>query len=1321
MADAPRLAVLPTVSDFTSFADLLTAALSGRDQVILLEREQIQKVLREHELAAGQRRDYVKLGHLIQADGLILLERRVSGGRELLATRMVAVNPGVVVTEHLFNLPLENTAEWGTDCAKQLERVLPKLTVRTNEAIPISVLNLRSSISTKDASVLEQECTTALQSRLAREPAVFLLERRRMEQLEVEKQLRLADMEPFWNGTFVIDGTINREVVSTQAVSIHIRLSRPREASVDLEASGRREALGTVVNELAEKILAVLKKTPTAAPWEPALEAEAFLRESEWAFRWKLWRPSFEAADASSALGLRTRSVAAFRVVSRAWLAFSMRGPLDYQSVGGPYGFRPPPDPEALPILIRALEIYDESFQQFARETNGPGIAWATVGVDVLRAAARLLERYHARVDFRYGQEEDLRRLRALAQRINDQLTRHLGLGLANWSRNLGNLPRFDGWKANSSVTLGESWLEAGGVWFENPADAIAHCRLLLVETKAYRQVRQKLLSDPPPIPSWSYKDRKEWLNLWLDFAREMAASTNVQVHFDGMRLLLRDSLDPVELETVARKFSEESSVAQPPRFNGGVDAPVGEVMQQLVRRVAPWNRSAVELPGGRTSEQWKQESVNTMADETYHLWKKFLTQFTNKTNKTFTFMCPAIPPRPEQLSELIAEFETVEREKRGRGPVKVYIEMLKGYTNKAVNQQSLLRSTFTPTSPQASRQTEVNHLPNQAVPLPVSRCWSLTQLDLPSGRTFGQDPCVRNMIWHQDRLWLETSLYQVQNTRTEVRFAWIALTPDDMQATFVEAPWSDIARHLVVPRKSMLLDNELYACTEGALWRRNAQGQWQQWTIPATGPATPYAWGKQVVLSTEHSILEFNPQTAQTRVLASTRRNPPVTALDRARRFGHFEDTFWPAPLAIWPDNKLRALVEGKIWTYDPARQDWTPLYTISTNREELMNLTSEGVFYRFADRDRMGFRDGMAMLGGWRPGATTLEFYTWEPRPGPTGLPVPAGQFTPPLWSHPKASQPHDSHAVFDGPNIWIFPAPAGLSYATLRTTDDHEKKEVIFTDPNLPSSVLFLDRRYRRALEMRLELTEGAHEHAEAYEQARKTYGRWLEFLPTPAGLAILIGKGGILLWIPKVNVDRAVAEARRSNSQAEHWDYAGFMRFDRDQNGWLDDQERRAMRRDAAWQKEEQTALKAAMQAAIKRDGARWEAIFTSADKNQDRKLSSGELAAAITAHPQGFVERMRGVNGSVLFAIPPFDLDQDLALDLAEFRSFMAEPRLVAEVNRSVGWLSQFGLKPEQCDTNDDGFIDDRERLNTNRLLRERGGIPVGKKRWYYFW
>ena len=69
-----RLAILVEDSKLSSVADLLTVELSHKKQLALLERAQINKVRKEQALSASFSRDYIKLGELLGADGVLVLD-----------------------------------------------------------------------------------------------------------------------------------------------------------------------------------------------------------------------------------------------------------------------------------------------------------------------------------------------------------------------------------------------------------------------------------------------------------------------------------------------------------------------------------------------------------------------------------------------------------------------------------------------------------------------------------------------------------------------------------------------------------------------------------------------------------------------------------------------------------------------------------------------------------------------------------------------------------------------------------------------------------------------------------------------------------------------------------------------------------------------------------------------------------------------------------------------------------------------------------------------------------------------------------------------
>src|SRR5579872_3465235 len=184
-----RLAVVCAEPETREAGDLLTVELSRMGQIQLLEREQIDKVYREQALSVANR-DLAKLGQILGADGLLVMQIISQGTNQFLQSRLVAVKPGVAVDSLWARWPLANAMEWPRLAAARILPLLPKLKVRENEATPISVLNFRSSLRGGANESLERELTVLLIHRLTREPGVFVLERQRLGEALLEKEFK---------------------------------------------------------------------------------------------------------------------------------------------------------------------------------------------------------------------------------------------------------------------------------------------------------------------------------------------------------------------------------------------------------------------------------------------------------------------------------------------------------------------------------------------------------------------------------------------------------------------------------------------------------------------------------------------------------------------------------------------------------------------------------------------------------------------------------------------------------------------------------------------------------------------------------------------------------------------------------------------------------------------------------------------------------------------------------------------------------------------------------------------------------------------------
>ncbi len=307
-----RLAILGEPE--TQEQEALLAAEISHLPVVLLERTEIARVLAEQRLSlAGLTAEQLpRIGRLLGADGVVFLSRTTGKEGAALALRLVAVHPGVVITSTREPIP-EDPAAWSRDASAELNALLPKLAVKQEAAIPVSVVNLRATRTDREAPDLEREFTLLLNHRLTHEPAIFVLERDRLETLETEKNGEAND--PFWTGDWLIDGTIERKIGDATQLTITLNLqpSGGGKATI-LHRDCQRDEGRAAVDALAVEVARVLQQTPTDQPWAAATEAAQYWREAKWAFKNEVFNEAAASAEAAWVLGQRNADVMALRI-----------------------------------------------------------------------------------------------------------------------------------------------------------------------------------------------------------------------------------------------------------------------------------------------------------------------------------------------------------------------------------------------------------------------------------------------------------------------------------------------------------------------------------------------------------------------------------------------------------------------------------------------------------------------------------------------------------------------------------------------------------------------------------------------------------------------------------------------------------------------------------------------------------------------------------------------------------------------------------------------------------------------------------------------
>jgi len=563
-SNAPvRLAVIVDSEEVASPGNVLTFELSRNPQVVLLERSEIQKVYREQGLSA-ENKNYVKLGQMLRADGLCLLEIIRTGMQTNLSMRVVAVKPGVVLANENFAWPIDDVLDWAASTADHLKPLFPKLNVMVKDAIPLSVVNLRSAVASKEATEMERQLKLLTIQRLSHEPQFFVLERQKMQLLSDEKSLKGIDDSAFWSGSYLLEGVLDQNGYSENTVTINARLT-PAKGGAPLlfEVEGSRTNLAEVVNLLALKISELLNANSMGSEWNPGDEAAQYFAEANWALRWGILSEAQMASDSAWALGKQDLECASARI--KAYLPEVTSGMYDFahssylvdgrRDVAGAMrrvtdelhqqyaafvfnihdttldsvGLVKPPPPESIDRPIKTLALYEDLSHALAdqlRSTNGAAVAaagtWHALGVADLTAAAKVLQRFQFVPGSEKPVAEKLAELRAEARAV-DRLI--------------------------SDDYCDVQW---GCFWQETPEECLSLYHHLLANPDFWRIHDEFWIRQPeqPRLTAWNAEDRTRIPELWNHFVQDLNESTNVLWRMEAQVLTFADASDKIAKDT---------------------------------------------------------------------------------------------------------------------------------------------------------------------------------------------------------------------------------------------------------------------------------------------------------------------------------------------------------------------------------------------------------------------------------------------------------------------------------------------------------------------------------------------------------------------------------------------------------------------------------------------------------------------------------------------------------------------------------------------------------------------------------------------------
>ncbi|MCX6997739.1 MAG: hypothetical protein NTV49_11780 [Kiritimatiellaeota bacterium] len=284
--------------------DLLTAALGKDSGYQLLERAQIERVLEEQRSGGrGSAGQYLALGRLLGAQALLVIGEEALQGRTMVAWRLLATGPGVVVASGWQPRTGLDTDAWLKSMQARLARVKDKVVVPGSNAVPISLSRIRYAAAAKDSDIQERTFNHLLRQRLMAEPRLFVLERWRLDELRWEKELA-QDQQTFWTGGYVLEGQLEPDIATPENLTLRLSLtSSQKQLSVSMmlkvAANHWTEAVERIAPWVAEATAAGVPGTAWSAP----TEAELFYTEALAAEQAGMFDEARELIEAACGLG----------------------------------------------------------------------------------------------------------------------------------------------------------------------------------------------------------------------------------------------------------------------------------------------------------------------------------------------------------------------------------------------------------------------------------------------------------------------------------------------------------------------------------------------------------------------------------------------------------------------------------------------------------------------------------------------------------------------------------------------------------------------------------------------------------------------------------------------------------------------------------------------------------------------------------------------------------------------------------------------------------------------------------------------------------
>jgi hypothetical protein len=268
-----------------SFLDSLLMAFSKHPEIALLERGEIDKLLREQALSLSlSNAEMAKAGKLLAADAFLLLESSKSDGNPFVRLRLIDTRYGFKLWDASLLFPAKSE-EYAVESGKIASLTIQK--IKKFKAIPsnltmLGVIGFRSEELSKRWDWLAEPLSTAIEQNLALYPSMILMERTRTGSLVEERTLAAGLPEALRPSAVFVDGAyrMQREK-GLDVVSVYIRCRKQDRILLEKRVEGSVNNLRDLYQTIINEIMASLGKNPDSFSMNASIEAEMAATEAE--------------------------------------------------------------------------------------------------------------------------------------------------------------------------------------------------------------------------------------------------------------------------------------------------------------------------------------------------------------------------------------------------------------------------------------------------------------------------------------------------------------------------------------------------------------------------------------------------------------------------------------------------------------------------------------------------------------------------------------------------------------------------------------------------------------------------------------------------------------------------------------------------------------------------------------------------------------------------------------------------------------------------------------------------------------------------------